>query len=295
LPPTYANDTARDTAITSPVNGMIVYNEDDWFLNKYVGGAWVDDEWWAVVANASTTVAGKVEEATDAEFTAWTNTWGTWAKLFATLVQLAKSISLKPLVTVTTPSSDKIAVSYSDWSDKSILISDFVNQVPATTSTKWFARMSTNDGVITWTNESDYINPKQANDVYTTKRQYWVVTMATNATSTSTITLSWFVKAPKVIKVYATDDRWWPYEIWVWNNWIYQGRQSDVNTAWSWTIAAITNALYRRFNTSNNGNATLTVSSITNTWFNIVMTNVWWTVSWVWWRNWWDMMREAIQ
>ena len=43
----------------------------------------------SVQPNASTTVAGKVEIATEAEFDAWTDTWGTWASLVALPSQIA--------------------------------------------------------------------------------------------------------------------------------------------------------------------------------------------------------------
>jgi len=92
LPPSYADDTARDAAITSPENGMIIYNEVDGLLNKYVGGTWVDDDGWAVVANASETVAGKLEEWTQGESDAGTSVWGTWAKLALTPLKAGRSV-----------------------------------------------------------------------------------------------------------------------------------------------------------------------------------------------------------
>lgn len=79
--PVYANATARDAAITSPVNGMQVYNTADGKFQDYTGGAWVDRESGGTFPNASETVAGKVEIATTAEATAGTDTGGTGATL----------------------------------------------------------------------------------------------------------------------------------------------------------------------------------------------------------------------
>lgn len=81
--PVYDDDTERDTAITSPVNGMRIYNTAEWLFQKYQWWAWTDDTSWWATPNASETVAGKVEIATSVEFTAWTDTGGTWASLVA--------------------------------------------------------------------------------------------------------------------------------------------------------------------------------------------------------------------
>lgn len=76
--PVYANATARDAAITSPVNGMSCYNTADGLFNDYAAGAWVQRANGAT-PNASTTVAGKVEIATQTEVDNATDTGGTGA------------------------------------------------------------------------------------------------------------------------------------------------------------------------------------------------------------------------
>lgn len=77
----YATETARDTAITSPVSGKNwAYINDRWLWTKYIAWSWQDDSTWAT-ANASTTVAGKVEMWTVAQGKAWTKVWETWADL----------------------------------------------------------------------------------------------------------------------------------------------------------------------------------------------------------------------
>jgi hypothetical protein len=75
----YANAAARDAAITSPANGMQAYLIDTGKFTDYTAGSWVDRESGGTFANASTTVAGKVEIATEAELKAGTGTGGTGA------------------------------------------------------------------------------------------------------------------------------------------------------------------------------------------------------------------------
>lgn len=77
----YANATARDEAITSPDNGMQVYLTDTGKFYDYTAGSWVERESGGTFANASETVAGKVEIATTEEVLAGTGTGGTGAKL----------------------------------------------------------------------------------------------------------------------------------------------------------------------------------------------------------------------
>lgn len=40
--PVYADATARDAAITSPANGMLVYNTATGKMEQYIAGAWAD-------------------------------------------------------------------------------------------------------------------------------------------------------------------------------------------------------------------------------------------------------------
>lgn len=74
----YADEAARDAAITSPVNGMSCYVTSLWVFTDYITGAWTQRATGST-PNASETVAGKVEIATQAEFDAGTDTWGTGA------------------------------------------------------------------------------------------------------------------------------------------------------------------------------------------------------------------------
>ena len=75
--------TVQRTALTAEV-GDLVYDTDLGENYQYIGGAWVAVSGWSTQANASTTVAGKVEVATQVEFDAGTATGATWASLVAT-------------------------------------------------------------------------------------------------------------------------------------------------------------------------------------------------------------------
>jgi len=88
----YADATARDAAITVPVNGMMVYLTDTAVMYQYIGGAWTTFA-TGTVANGSTTVAGKFEEATVAEQGTATATGATGARLIPANANLVKTSS----------------------------------------------------------------------------------------------------------------------------------------------------------------------------------------------------------
>lgn len=70
---------AQINALT-PVVGYKVFNTDTGTVQTYYSGVW-NDEGTSTTPNASTTVAGKVEMATQGEVNAGTSTGGTGAKL----------------------------------------------------------------------------------------------------------------------------------------------------------------------------------------------------------------------
>lgn len=72
--------TEAERDLLSASNGMVIYNTTTGRLNTYEGGAWGVSS-ATTVADASTTVAGKVEIATDAEIRAETGAGGTGALL----------------------------------------------------------------------------------------------------------------------------------------------------------------------------------------------------------------------
>ena len=80
--PVFTDATQRDAAIPVPLNGMKCYNTAVGLNQSYVTGSWMNDGLSSPVPNASTTVAGKVQEATLAELVAQTGTGTTGARLF---------------------------------------------------------------------------------------------------------------------------------------------------------------------------------------------------------------------
>lgn len=83
--------TAQREALTAE-NGMVVYDTTIWELYQYIGGAWSAVSAGSTQPNASETVAGKVEQATQIESDAWASTWWTGAKLIMTPETSARSI-----------------------------------------------------------------------------------------------------------------------------------------------------------------------------------------------------------
>lgn len=124
----YADDTARDAAIPSPSNGMRIYNTAVWLFQKYQAGAWIDDTIWASTPNASTTVAGKVEKATQWEANAWTSTGGTWAELFV-------------------------------WPAELKVITDWITVPDATETVKWAVELATVAEATAWIDTTRAVTP----------------------------------------------------------------------------------------------------------------------------------------
>jgi len=82
--------TVQRDALT-PANGHIIYNTTDGEFQIRQGGAWSTMASGSTQADASTTIAGKVEIATSAESIAGTDTGGTGAKLVVLPSDLAKN------------------------------------------------------------------------------------------------------------------------------------------------------------------------------------------------------------
>lgn len=71
--------TTQMNAIASPANGDLIYNSTAWENYQYIGWAWSAVSAGSTQANASDTVAGKVEFNTTAQSIAATDTWETGA------------------------------------------------------------------------------------------------------------------------------------------------------------------------------------------------------------------------
>jgi len=104
---TYQNAAARDAAITSPRSGMSAVLIDEGVITDYYAATW-NTRGSSTTANASTSVAGKVQEATDAQAAASTQTGTTGARLF-----------LNPGTISTTAASNKIPIGVGGILDRS--------------------------------------------------------------------------------------------------------------------------------------------------------------------------------
>lgn len=227
LYPVYADATARDAAITTPVNGMMIYNTALWLVQQYVSWAWENVDTGTATANASETVAGKVELATAAERAAGTATWGTWASLVVTNNALVKTSS-------GASDENKVPVLNSDWY--------VVAFIPATSTTvAGLVELATDAEALAGTDETRYINSKQLN-------QYWYViesgtdvTAADAATDVTGITGGTYAKKKELTIV-----KWGTYKItmemtntnssWVsyakiYINWVAAGTEFSIATA----------------------------------------------------------------
>lgn len=76
--------TTERNALTTPLDGMQIYNVTDGKFQDRIASAWVDRESGGTFANASTIVAGKKEDATQSQNDAGTATGETGATLCAT-------------------------------------------------------------------------------------------------------------------------------------------------------------------------------------------------------------------
>lgn len=161
--------TAERTALT-PSNGSIVYDTDLWVLYQFIWGAWASFASWTTPF-ASATVAWKVEIATQWEVDAWTDTWGSWA-----IVSVIPS-------TFNTGITNKLASqaeAEAGASNTKLMTPLRVAQYCPTASTTVAGKveMATDWEATTWTDETRYINPKQAKDNYVTKNSVLPVDVA---------------------------------------------------------------------------------------------------------------------
>lgn len=193
----YADETARNTAIPAPSNWMQVYVTSLWQFTDYVGWAWTPRASW-VNPNASETVAGKVEIATQAEFDAWTATWWTWALLSVTPDLIQKQINTA--TEKTTPvNADLIGIA--DSADSGIIkkttITEFkaAANLQATETTSWFVERATDAEVLAKTDTTRYITPAWLTE--RVKDTIWTITtwiaFWTNHEALTSWIVSWYV------------------------------------------------------------------------------------------------------
>lgn len=85
--------TVQRDALATPVNGQIIYNTTDGEFQIYQGGAWSTMASGSTQPDASTTVAGKVEQAVASEIGASTEFGATGAPLFINPTSVVKTSS----------------------------------------------------------------------------------------------------------------------------------------------------------------------------------------------------------
>ena len=178
----YATTAARDSALWGDWVATISYTgivcDDTWLEYRYnlSTAQWEDYDTGTTTPNASTTAAGKVEVATDAEILAETDTGGTGAKLVSTPSQLSPA----KLTDKTSAVSDdliRIADSADTNAAKSIKINYIREAIPASATAKGTVELLTDAEAVTATDQTRYINVKQVDD------NYWI-TIAAGTTNT---------------------------------------------------------------------------------------------------------------
>ena len=100
--PRYASLAAIQSAIAVPTNGLSAYAIAEGAYYDSISGSWVERGGSGTTQNASTTVAGKVEQATAAETIAGTEAGATGAKLIATPKDISSTIQNSSWVYATT-------------------------------------------------------------------------------------------------------------------------------------------------------------------------------------------------
>lgn len=181
--------TQRD-ALVSPDNGAIIYNTTTGEFQVRQWGSWVVLSSWSTQPNASTTVAGKVEIATQGEFDAWTAIGGTGAVLVASPDLQQKQINTSTAkTTMVVTDSFGIADSADSWKIKKVTLGQLLATTDAqsTTSTSGVVERATDAETLTWTDTIRYVTPaqmwKSVNNVVTTMN-------STNSNLNSTVTSS---------------------------------------------------------------------------------------------------------
>jgi len=173
--------TAQRTALTW-VNGMIVLDTDLGVLYQYIWWAWSTFATWTT-SNASETVAGKIELPTDAEVTAQSATWWTWATVCPTNVQTWKSVSLKA-VGATLAETDHLVFDNA-WVDNKMLVSVFRDQLAASETIKGTVERATDTEALAGTDTTKYVTPAQIDYTPISWTEHTVWTANTERISTA--------------------------------------------------------------------------------------------------------------
>lgn len=276
--PTFADTTARDAVYTAPVSWDKCIITGTW-EQYYDGWIWNTLWVWTPTPDATQTVSGKIELATDAEVTAWTATWWTWASLVLTPVQQKKSISLKASATnVDFWATDEFV--FNDWwTDKRITKDETRIAMAWSTTLQWTWEMWTDAELVTGTSETLVPNLKQVKTLFD-------IVVATRDITAASWTVTYNHSLWKIPRAILT--HWWFW--WAGLDW------NTFNWAWDWTnnkISYIAPAVQWWWGAWTSSSIYMVIDSwytqsgviqnVTTTTFDVAYTR-WWTASWTW--NW---------
>ena len=166
------NLTTTQRLALSPDNGTIVCDQTIGSLYQFIGGTWSAIAAGSTQPNASTTVAGKVQIPVQATIDSGTDVGSTWALNVvtpSTFIQWIKNFFTTVKSSII--DSDKIWILDSasgtfKWMLYSVLKTQLKTDLPVSNSAIWFAIMATDAIAAIWTDQTTYLNPKQANNNY---------------------------------------------------------------------------------------------------------------------------------
>lgn len=330
---TYATTAARDSALGADWAATYAYTDIyvtatglfyDYNLSS---NQWEERDTGTTTPNASETAAGKVEEATDAETTAGTGTWGTGAQLFtppdklATVIQSGSYVYLgasaagtDTYVVTGTPTLSALtegmlvcfeadvvntgactlnpdtlwatAIKTLDGNDpqdwavrvgKNWLQYDGTNFVLqsedfASTANKGIVEMATDAEATAGTDESRYINPKQALDNYQNIAN--AITWTITGAGTGTEIAHWLGTTPRFITAIAmTNQTTARTSVWYWADSVQACMRSA--DSWQWrTVDVIIDT----------NDHTMAITAVDDTNITVTTTEPWtWTTTYTMW------------
>jgi len=138
--------------------------------------------------------------------------------------------------TITTVDRAADYITVSDWSDSNNTKKLLVNKIAdeASTTQKWLVEMCTNTEATTWTDESRYINAKQAKDNYSSIFDHIIISRLCNLSSWSTVHSHSLWKVPSKIEFFSiapvngSYSSSWSYVNWTTTNYcVYQNTGSS--------------------------------------------------------------------
>jgi len=140
----------------------------------------------------------------------------------------------------------------------------------ASTTTPWFVELATNAEVVTGTDTSRYITPKQLKDNCRLKDSV-VAVRAHNWTPTTTTYSHWLWRIPDMIEAFQTYE-WWVNSKWTWlNDWSNTNKCAYMN----WNITSATSSTYAIIEQSESSGTEWQlwiINNVTTTDFDVVWT-----------------------